>query len=210
VRVERSTSNTPPPQKEYIQTQSAGHDLPERDNVTSSFLAGMHIQFSTLTFHSRSKEQLQEYLCLKKSTTSLSAAIEALGNASPLGPHSESDLATYLYSNSTPIVIMDEFDRWISVNNLKKFVTSLLVAIGALGSTLGSRPERYLATYLHSGSTPIGIKDEYNRRIRYRQLQEIYNITIRGDQGIELSSRNPSKNRSHYRSIIWLRPSSPL
>jgi hypothetical protein len=29
----------------------------------------------------------------------------------------------------------------------------------------------------------------------------MYNITTRGDQGIWLSSRNPSKNRSRYRSV---------
>jgi hypothetical protein len=40
---------------------------------------------------------------LNKSVTSLSAAIGALG--SPLGPHSESDLITDLYSGSTPIAI---------------------------------------------------------------------------------------------------------
>jgi hypothetical protein len=40
---------------------------------------------------------------LKKSTTSLSAVIGALG--SPLGPHPESDLVTYLYSGSTPMAI---------------------------------------------------------------------------------------------------------
>jgi hypothetical protein len=56
VRVERSTSNTPPPQKEHIHAQLTGHDKPERDNMTSSSLACMHIQFRTLTFHSRSKE----------------------------------------------------------------------------------------------------------------------------------------------------------
>jgi hypothetical protein len=54
----------------------------------------MSIQFKTLTFYSRPEEQLQERLRLKKSTTSLSAVIEAL--SSPLGPHPESDLVTDL------------------------------------------------------------------------------------------------------------------
>jgi hypothetical protein len=75
VRVERSTSNTLPPKKEHIHTQSGGHDKPERGNMTSSSLAGMHIQFRTLTFHSRPEEQLQYRLYIKKSVTSLPAAI---------------------------------------------------------------------------------------------------------------------------------------
>jgi hypothetical protein len=41
VCVERSTSNTPPPQKEHIQAQSAGHSKPERDNMTSSSLTAV-------------------------------------------------------------------------------------------------------------------------------------------------------------------------
>jgi hypothetical protein len=60
----------------------------------------MSIQFKTLTFYSRPEEQLQEHLRLKKSATSLSVVIGALG--SPLGPHPESDLVTDLYSGSTP------------------------------------------------------------------------------------------------------------
>jgi hypothetical protein len=66
VRVGWSTSNAPPPQKEHIQAQSPGHDKPERGNMTYSSLPGMHIQFRTLTFYSRSEEQLQERLCLKQ------------------------------------------------------------------------------------------------------------------------------------------------
>jgi hypothetical protein len=197
--------------------------------MTSSSLAGTHIQFRTLTFHRKLEEQLQEHLRLKefvtslsavigelgsplgphpksdldidlysgstpiaimkesdhrisfthlkKSVTSLPAAIEALG--SPLGPHPESDLATDLYS--TPIANMDEFNHRISFNPLNKSRISLSAAIGASRSPLGSRPERDLATDLHSGSNSIAIKDESHHRIRYRRLQEIYNITIRGD-----------------------------
>jgi hypothetical protein len=150
--------------------------------MTSSFLPGMHIQFRTLTFHSRPEEQLQECLRLKKYVTSLSTVIGALGF--PLGPHSESDLATDLYSGSTPIAIMDESDCRISFNLLNKSVISLSAVIGASGSLLVPRPERDLATDLYSDSTPIGIQDESNHRIKYRRLQEIYNITTRGDQGI--------------------------
>jgi hypothetical protein len=142
----------------------------------------MHIQFRTLTFHSRPEEQLQECLRLKKYVTSLSTVIGTLGF--PLGPHSESDLATDLYSGSTPIAIMDESDRRISFNLLNKSVISLSAVIGASGSLLVPRLERDLATDLYSDSTSIGIQDESNRRIKYRRLQEIYNITTRGDQGI--------------------------
>jgi hypothetical protein len=111
--------------------------------------------------------------------TSLPAAIGALD--SPLGPYPESDIPIDLYSDSTSIAIMDESDHRISFSLLTKFVISLSAVIGASGSSLGPRLERDLATDLHSGSTLIAIKDESNRQIRYRQLQEIYNITTRGD-----------------------------
>jgi hypothetical protein len=168
----------------------------------------MHIQLRTLTFYSRPEEQLQECLHLKTSVTSLSVVIRVLG--SPLGPHPESDLTIYLYSGSTSIAIMNEFDHWISFNCLKIFATSLPVMIGALDSPLGPHPKRDLATNLHSSSTPIANMDESNRWIRFRWLQEIYNITTRGDQGIWLSSRIPSENRSCDRSILWICHSSPL
>jgi hypothetical protein len=73
---------------------------------------------------------------LKKSMTSLSTVIGALG--SPLGPHPESDLVTDLYSGSTPIANMDRSGCQISFNSLNKSTISLSVAIGALGSPLGS------------------------------------------------------------------------
>jgi hypothetical protein len=90
----------------------------------------------------------------------------------------------------------------ISFNYLNKFVISLSTAIEASGSPLGPRLKRDLATDLYSGSTQIVIKDESNHRISFKRLQEIYNITTRVDQGIRLSSRNPYKNRSRYRSIL--------
>jgi hypothetical protein len=93
---------------------------------------------------------------LKKFETSLSAAIRALG--SPLGPHPESGLVTHLYSDSTLIAIVDESDRQISFNRLKKFVTSLSTMIKALDSPLGSHPERDLEIDPYSDSTPIAIK----------------------------------------------------
>jgi hypothetical protein len=79
--------------------------------MASSYLTDMHIQFRTLTFHSRLEEQLQECLHLKKYVTSLSSVIGALG--SPLGPHLERDLATDLHYGSTLIAIKDKFNRWI-------------------------------------------------------------------------------------------------
>jgi hypothetical protein len=134
--------------------------------MISSSPTGMHIQFRTLTFCRRSEEQLQECLRLKKSATSLSAAIRTWG--SPLGPRPESDLATDLYSDSTLIASMDESNHQISFNLLNKSAISLLAAIGASGSPLGPRPERDLATDLHSRSTSIAIKDESNHRISFR------------------------------------------
>jgi hypothetical protein len=139
---------------------------------------------------------------------SLPAVIRALG--SPLGPHPESDLVTYLYSDSTSIANMDKSDCRISFNRLNKSAISLSTAMGASGSPLGPRPERDLTIDLYSGSTPIAIKNKFNRQISFRRLQEIYNITTGGDQGIGLSSRNPFKNRSRYGSILWLCLSNPL
>jgi hypothetical protein len=93
---------------------------------------------------------------LKKSVTSLLAAIRALG--SPLRPHLESDLVTNLYSGSTSIANMDMFGCQISFNSLNKFIISLSVAIGALGSPLGPHPKSDLETDLYSVSTLIAIK----------------------------------------------------
>jgi hypothetical protein len=116
----------------------------------------MSIQFRSLSFYSRPEEQIQEHLHLKKFETSLSVAIDALG--SRLGPHTERDLATDLYSGSTSIIIIDKFDHRISFNSLMKFVTSLSAAFGQLGSPLGPHSERDLATDLYSSSTLIVIK----------------------------------------------------
>jgi hypothetical protein len=102
--------------------------------------------------------------------TSLPAVIGAL--SSPLGPHPESDLATDIYSGSTPIVIIDESDHRISFNNLQKLMTSLSAAIGALGSPLGPYPKSDLAIDLYSGSTPIVIMDESDRRVDFNRLNK--------------------------------------
>jgi hypothetical protein len=83
-------------------------------------------------------------------------AIGALGSS--LGPHSESDLVTDLYSGSTPIANMDMSGCQISFNSLNKFVISLSAAIRILSSRLGPHPESDLKIDLYSGSTPIAIK----------------------------------------------------
>jgi hypothetical protein len=127
----------------------------------------MRIQFRTLTFHSGPEEQIQQCLHLKKSMISLLAAIEAL--CSPLELNPESDLATDLYSDSTPKAIMDESDRQISFN---ESVTLLSAAIRALGSPLGLHPESDLVTDVNSDSTPIAIMDESNRRISFNSLKK--------------------------------------
>jgi hypothetical protein len=93
---------------------------------------------------------------LKKSVTSLSLTIGALG--SPFGPHPESDLLTDLYSGSTPIANIDRSGCQISFNSLNKFTISLSVAIGALGFPLGPHPESDVETDLYSGYTLIAIK----------------------------------------------------
>jgi hypothetical protein len=93
---------------------------------------------------------------LKKSTTSLSMVIRILG--SPLGPHLENDLVTYIYSTSTPIANMDMSDCQISFNSLNKSVISLSAAIEALDSPLRPYSESDLETDLYSGSTMIAIK----------------------------------------------------
>jgi hypothetical protein len=113
--------------------------------------------------------------------------------SSHLIPYLESDLPTDLYSVSNSIAIVDESDHRISFNLLTESVISLSVMIGASSSPLGPYLERDLPIDLYSDSTPIVIKDESNRWIRFRRLQKIYNITTRSDKGIELSSINPYK-----------------
>jgi hypothetical protein len=102
--------------------------------------------------------------------TSLPTAIGALG--SPLGPYPESDLPIDLYSVSTPIAIMDEFDHRIRFNLFTESMISLSVVIGALDSPLGPYPESDLPIDLYSASTVIAIMDESNRRISFNLLSE--------------------------------------
>jgi hypothetical protein len=112
--------------------------------MISSSIVGMCIQFRILTFYSRSEEQQKECLHLKKSSTSLPAAI----------------------------AIMDESDRQINFNSLKKSVTSLSAAIGALGSPLTPHPESYLEIDLYSGSTPIANMDMSDCQISFNSLNK--------------------------------------
>jgi hypothetical protein len=62
---------------------------------------------------------------LNKYVISLSATIEALG--SPLGPHTESDLETDLYSGSTPIAIKMSPITGSVLDDFKKSITSLQI-----------------------------------------------------------------------------------
>jgi hypothetical protein len=87
---------------------------------------------------------------LKKFTISLSAVIGALG--SPLGPHLESDLATDLYSVSTPIAIKTSPIAESVSDNFKKSITSLQEVIKTSCSPPGTPQKIDLATYLYSGS----------------------------------------------------------
>jgi hypothetical protein len=134
----------------------------------------MSIQLRTLMFHSKSEEQIQAHLRLKKSVTSLPAAIGAL--SSPLGPHPERDLATDLCSGSTLIAIIDESDCRISFNSIKESATSLSAVIGALDSPLGSHPEIDLITDLYSSSTTIAIINESDRRIHFNGLKKFITL----------------------------------
>jgi hypothetical protein len=109
-----------------------------------------------LTFYSRLEEQLHECLRLKKSATSLSVTIGTLGY--PLAPHLESNLVTYLYSDSTTIANMDESGWQNSFNSLNKSLISLSAVVGALGSPLTPYTESDLEIDLYSASTPIAIK----------------------------------------------------
>jgi hypothetical protein len=70
------------------------------------------------------------------------------------------------------IVIMYEFDRQINFNILKKSTTSLLAAIGALGSHLGPHLESDLVTDLYFGSTPIANMDRSACQISFNSLNK--------------------------------------
>jgi hypothetical protein len=64
-------------------------------------------------------------------------------------------LKKFVTSLPAAIAIMDESDRLINFNSLKKSVTSLSAVIRALSSPLGPHPENDPVTDLYSDSTPI-------------------------------------------------------
>jgi hypothetical protein len=70
------------------------------------------------------------------------------------------------------IAIMDESDHQINFNSLKKSVTSLSAAIGALGSPLGPNLESDLETDLYSGSTLIANMDKSDCQISFNSINK--------------------------------------
>jgi hypothetical protein len=70
------------------------------------------------------------------------------------------------------IAIMDESDRQINLNSLKKSATSLSMVIGALSSPLGHYSESDLVTDLYSGSTPIANMNMSGCQISFNSLNK--------------------------------------
>jgi hypothetical protein len=70
------------------------------------------------------------------------------------------------------IAIMDKSDRHINFNSLKKSMTSLSAAIGALGSPLGPHPESDLVIDLYSASTPIANMDRSGGQISFNSFNK--------------------------------------
>jgi hypothetical protein len=70
------------------------------------------------------------------------------------------------------IAIMDESDRQINFISLKKSVTSLSAVIRALGSPLGPHPESDLVTNMCSVSTPIANMDKSDCQISFNSLNK--------------------------------------
>jgi hypothetical protein len=67
---------------------------------------------------------------------------------------------------------MDESDRQINFNNLKKSAISLSAAIGALSSPLELNPESGLETDIYFGSTPIVNMDRSGCQISFNSLNK--------------------------------------
>jgi hypothetical protein len=70
------------------------------------------------------------------------------------------------------IVILDESDHQINFNSLKKSATSLSVTTGALNSPLGPHLESDLVTDLYFGSTPIANIDRSGCQISFNGLNK--------------------------------------
>jgi hypothetical protein len=75
-------------------------------------------------------------------------------------------------SHPSMIAIMDETDRQINFNSLKKSTTSLSTTIGALSSSLGPHPESDLVTDLYYDSTPIANMDRSGCQISFNSLNK--------------------------------------
>jgi hypothetical protein len=67
---------------------------------------------------------------------------------------------------------MDESDRQINFNSLKKFVTSLSAVIETFDSPLRPYPESDLVTDLYSDSTPIANMDMSSCQISFNSLNK--------------------------------------
>jgi hypothetical protein len=70
------------------------------------------------------------------------------------------------------IAIMDESDRQINFNILKKSAISVSAVTGALDSPLGPHPESDIVTDLYSISTPIGNMDMSGCQISFNSLKK--------------------------------------
>jgi hypothetical protein len=70
------------------------------------------------------------------------------------------------------IAIIDESDHQINFIRLKKSATSLSVVIGALGYPLGPHPESDLVIDLYSGSTLIANMDKSDCQISFNSLNK--------------------------------------
>jgi hypothetical protein len=70
------------------------------------------------------------------------------------------------------IAIMDESDHQINFNSLKKSMTLLSAAIGALSSPLGPHPESDLEIDLYSVSIPIANMDRSGYQISFNSLNK--------------------------------------
>jgi hypothetical protein len=75
-------------------------------------------------------------------------------------------------SLTAAIAIMDESDRQINFNSLKKSATSLSAAIEALCSPLGPHLESDLVPDLYSGSTRIANVDMFGYQISFNSLNK--------------------------------------
>jgi hypothetical protein len=82
------------------------------------------------------------------------------------------NLKKFATSLPAAIAIMDEFDRQINFNNLKKSATWLSAVIGAMSSPLGPHPESDLVTDLYSDSTPIANMDRSDYQISFNSLNK--------------------------------------